>query len=97
MVLKRCQLWVATHSAGILRSSLENTDETATFDGSNIDVDRPCKLSPISKNARTALRRLYHVALDDLANLVLAKNIIDPECVRARLDDLRQVVPQAVR
>jgi hypothetical protein len=73
-----CQLWIATHSIGIISKAWElcrqNQDEVVFLDFHDKDFDQRLRISP-STPSRRLWRESLQVALDDLAGLVV------PECV----------------
>lgn len=76
---ENCQLWIATHSIGMMRKAMElYTTKQGTvffldFDGQ--DFDKPVELAP-SIVDRTFWKRVFGVALDDLAELVAPAQIV---------------------
>ncbi len=75
----RCQLWVATHSLGMMRKAMElhraDPDHVAFLDTSGVDFDQPVTLTPVSPDRRF-WRRTLEVALDDLAGLVAPATVV---------------------
>lgn len=73
------QLWIASHSIGMMRKAREmyDADQTsvAFMDFSGHDFDKVCTISP-SKPTRTFWEGVMHVALDDLAALIAPKQVI---------------------
>lgn len=73
------QLWIATHSIGIVREAYriyhENPSKVAFLDFSNLDFDAPVKIEPSSPN-RSFWANIYRIALDDLASLVAPHRIV---------------------
>jgi len=73
------QLWIATHSIGIMREAYriyhENPSEVAFLDFSNFDFDAPAEIEPSSPN-RSFWTNIYRIALDDLASLVAPHRIV---------------------
>ena len=74
-----CQLWVATHSLGMMRQAVElhrqNPEEVFFLDTAEADFDGPTTLSPIAPN-RNFWRRVLEVALDDLAGLMAPSQVV---------------------
>lgn len=73
-----CQLWLATHSAGMMRKARDLGTETpgsvAFLDFEN-DFDEPATLSPVAVD-RAFWGRVLDVALDDLARLVAPARVV---------------------
>lgn len=73
------QLWIATHSIGIVREAYrmqqEKPAEVAFLDFSGHDFDAPVTIKPSVPN-RTFWANIYKIALDDLASLVAPQRII---------------------
>jgi len=73
------QLWIASHSIGMMRKAREiyDCDPTlvAFIDFSGHDFDQVIKLSP-SKPTRAFWEGIMYVALDDLAALVVPKHVV---------------------
>lgn len=73
------QLWVATHSIGIVREAYrmlkERPDEVVFLDFSDKDFDRSATITPSVPN-RMFWENMYQVALDDLSFLVAPERII---------------------
>lgn len=78
LIPDKSQLWVATHSIGMMRKARdlasENPGSVAFIDMSKKDFDQPQILKPIVPN-RAFWHRVLNVALDDLSELVA------PSCV----------------
>jgi predicted ATPase len=74
-----CQLWIATHSIGMVRRSLDlhraNPSEVVFLDFEGRNFDEPQTLAPIVVN-RVFWKRVFHVALDDIAELVGPRQIV---------------------
>jgi AAA domain, putative AbiEii toxin, Type IV TA system len=74
-----CQLWLATHSIGMMRAArdLENEQPGSVvfLDFGDHNFDEPVILSPV-KPTRTFWERVLNVALDDLAQLVTPEQVI---------------------
>ena len=68
-----CQLWVATHSLGMMREALklhqEDSDKVAFLDTYGTDFDEAQVLAPRTPN-RDFWKQVLQVALDDVASLV---------------------------
>jgi hypothetical protein len=79
LVPDNSQLWIATHSIGMMRKSrdrYERDPSQVTFlDFSNKDFDAPVVMEPVEPT-RSFWRGVLSVALDDLAGLVLPKTIV---------------------
>jgi len=73
------QLWVATHSIGMLRRAKElasaHPGTVAFLDFSDVDGDKATVLEPTVMD-RARINRIFSVALDDLADLVAPSQII---------------------
>lgn len=73
------QLWIASHSIGMMRKAREMYDDDPTsvafIDFSGHDFDQVISLSP-SKPTRAFWEGVMHVALDDLAALVAPKQVV---------------------
>jgi len=73
------QLWIASHSIGMMRKAREMYDADPTsvafIDFSGHDFDQKINLSP-SKPTRAFWEEVMHVALDDLAALVAPKQVV---------------------
>lgn len=74
-----CQLWITTHSLGVLRAAQEMiaADPTSVclidFDG--VDPDVPRQLLP-SSLGRVTWEKLLSITLDDLSQRIAPKNIV---------------------
>jgi predicted ATPase len=79
MVPENCQLWLSTHSIGMARKAAElhaaNPGEVAFIDFHDQDFDQPTVLKPVRPD-RSFWQQMFHTALDDLANLVVPKNVV---------------------
>ena len=73
------QLWIASHSIGMMRKAREMYDADPTsvafIDFGGHDFDQAISLSP-SKPTRAFWERVMQVALDDLATLVAPKQVV---------------------
>lgn len=73
------QLWIATHSIGMMRKALElyraNPGDVIFLDFEGHDYDKPVSLEPVEPS-RAFWERILRVALDDLAELVAPKRIV---------------------
>jgi len=73
------QLWIASHSIGMMRKAREMYDADSTsvafIDFGGQDFDQAVLLSP-TKPTRSFWEGVMHVALDDLAALVAPKQIV---------------------
>lgn len=73
------QLWIASHSIGMMRKAREmydaNPTSVAFIDFSGYDFDQAITLSP-SKPTRAFWEGVMHVALDDLTALVAPKQVV---------------------
>ena len=72
------QLWVATHSIGIVREAyrmlLDGPGKVVFLDFSGKDFDSPVTIKPSTPN-RAFWRDMYKVALDDLSSLVAPNQV----------------------
>lgn len=79
MVPPNCQLWLSTHSIGIARKAAElyaaNPGQVAFIDFHDQDFDQPTVLAPVTPDRRF-WQQMFHTALDDLAHLVVPKNVV---------------------
>jgi predicted ATPase len=75
----KSQLWIASHSIGMMRKAREMYDADAAsvafIDFSGHDFDQSTVLFP-SKPTRTFWQGVLHVALDDLSALVAPKQVV---------------------
>ena len=73
------QLWIATHSIGIVREAYrmqqERPGEVAFLDFSGRDFDAPVIIAPCAPN-RVFWQNTYKVALDDLSSLVAQQRVV---------------------
>lgn len=76
---ENCQLWIATHSIGMMRKSLDlhraHPDWVVFLDFDKRDFDLPHTLAPAVVN-RNFWKRVFGVALDDIAELVGPREIV---------------------
>jgi hypothetical protein len=74
-----CQLWIATHSIGMMRRALNlhqtHPGEVIFIDFEGKDFDQPQVLTP-AVVTRAFWKRVFSVALDDLAELVGPSRIV---------------------
>ena len=79
LLRKTSQLWIATHSIGIVREAykmlLDRLGEVAFLDFSGRDFDGPIKITPSTPN-RVFWENMYEVALDDMSSLVAPHHVI---------------------
>lgn len=78
MVGDNCQIWIATHSIGILRalqSDLRDKSEIIKFDVNNEWAKKSYVLSPMPKT-RKNWQELFSTALDDITSLLAPKCIV---------------------
>jgi hypothetical protein len=68
-----CQLWIATHSLGMMREALRIHDQdngaVSFLDTYGMDFDKPQVLTP-TQPSRDFWKQVLEVALDDVASLV---------------------------
>jgi len=76
---ENCQLWIATHSIGMMRKAMElhkKDPTTITFlDFENYDFDKSTEMTPV-KVDRNLWKRIFSVALDDIAELIAPSQIV---------------------
>ena len=74
-----CQLWIATHSVGMMRAARsleqENVGTVVFLDFDKKDFDQPQTITP-AKIDRTAWMNMHSVVLEDLAALVVPDRIV---------------------
>ena len=74
-----CQLWVATHSLGMMRQAFElhrqHPEQVIFLDTADANFDEPKTLRPTTPN-RDFWRRVLSVALDDLAGLMAPRQVV---------------------
>ncbi|XMB87482.1 AAA family ATPase [Mycoplasmatota bacterium WC44] len=78
LVGENCQIWIATHSIGFLRSlqdELKNDCQIIEFKKENNWANQSYTLTPL-KNNRANWKSIFSTALDDLTNLVSPKCIV---------------------
>ena len=79
LIPANCQLWIATHSIGMMRAAYDleqENPETVTFlDFDKKDFDQPEIITP-SKMNRTAWENMHRIMLEDLAVLIVPSKII---------------------
>ena len=73
------QLWIATHSLGVLRACQEikrdKPESVAVIDFDGVDLDQQIELSPVSLNQVT-WNKLLSIALDDFSPEIVPKTVI---------------------
>lgn len=73
------QLWIATHSIGMMRKALElyreNPNQVAFLDFEGHDFDGSVQIRPVQPS-RAFWERILSVALDDLSELVAPKRLV---------------------
>ena len=73
------QLWVTTHSLGVLRAAqrmeAETPGSTCVIDFTDADLDKPLELRPATLG-RVSWEKMLSITLDDLAGLVAPKIIV---------------------
>lgn len=91
-----CQLWVATHSPGMMRAAVKihqsHPDQVVFLDTYGKEFDQPQILEPIKPSA-SFWKRSLEVALDDIADLIAPDELVlcegsstdgfDAKCYRA--------------
>lgn len=78
LIPSNCQLWIATHSLGMIRKAKElyeaNPESVVFLDFSNRDFDAPQIVEPIVPT-RTYWKSAFEVALGDMVSLIAPKRI----------------------
>ena len=85
---KQAQLWIATHSSGIVRrayDAMRESEDVAFLDFSQYDYDERVEMTPCVPD-RLFWRRVYSIALDDLSSLVAPKQIVISEGSQTKAD-----------
>jgi len=76
---EQCQLWIATHSMGMMRRAMdlhrEQPGAVVFLDFDGHDFDRTAVLEPATVDRRT-WKRVFAVALDDLGELVAPESVV---------------------
>jgi len=76
----KSQLWLGTHSIGILRASKkileENPGEVVYLDFSGHDFDQKVQIEPITEPDRELWQKLHQSVLEDLSGLLAPEKII---------------------
>ena len=93
LIPENSQLWLGTHSIGILRASKkileENLDKVVFLDFSDHNFDEEVNIEPITKPDRELWQKLHQSVLEDLSGLLAPEKIIicesDPK--RAAFDE----------
>ncbi|MCE2398692.1 MAG: AAA family ATPase [Gemmatimonadetes bacterium] len=78
IVPDNCQLMLATHSAGMIRQARDmelNTPGSVAFLDFDRDFDTPVVIEPASPG-REFWKRVYHIALDDLSELLAPERVV---------------------
>ena len=79
LIPANCQLWIATHSIGMMRTAYdleqENQGTVIFLDFDRRDFDQPAVITP-SKINRNAWQNMHHTVLEDLAALIVPSKII---------------------
>nr|WP_269450799.1 AAA family ATPase [Stenotrophomonas sp. MMGLT7] len=79
LIPDNCQLWLSTHSIGMARKAAElnatNQGQVAFIDFHDQNFDLAVKLEPIQPD-RLFWQKMFHTALDDLAELVVPEYVI---------------------
>ena len=80
LIPEKSQLWLGTHSIGILRASKRildaNPGKVVFLDFSGHDFDQTVIMPPITNPDRSLWRTLYDSALEDLSGLLAPEKII---------------------
>jgi predicted ATPase len=76
---EQCQLWVTTHSLGVLRAAQEmiaaEPESVALIDFDGVDPDIPRQLAP-SSVGRVTWEKLLSIALDDLSQQLAPEKLL---------------------
>ncbi|MDX2370522.1 MAG: ATP-binding protein [Colwellia sp.] len=78
LVGDNCQIWIATHSIGFLRTlqdELRDKCQVIQFHNDQDLASKPYTLTPM-KTSRASWKDIFEIALDDLASLVCPKRIV---------------------
>ena len=79
IIPKKSQLWITTHSLGVLRAAqeMEKSDSGSVciidFDG--VDTDKPCELVPVTLD-RVTWQKMLSVTLDDLSSRISPEYVV---------------------
>lgn len=80
LIPEKSQLWLGTHSIGILRASKkileENPGEVVFLDFSGHDFDQRVEMKPITQPDRELWQKLHQSVLEDLSGLLAPEKII---------------------
>lgn len=90
LIPSECQLWLATHSIGFIRGSVEllrqHPGKVVLLDFTSLDFDQPQILKPIVPTP-LKIREIFSVAIDDLSDMVVPSRIVICEGSLAVLAD----------
>lgn len=79
LIPEACQLWVATHSIGFIRGSVEllrvHPNKVVLLDFSDIDFDQPQEIKPAQPTAER-IRKMFEVAIEDLSSMMVPSKIV---------------------
>ena len=77
LIPEDCQLWIATHSVGMMRAAYEleesNSGTVVFLDFGQGDFDQPQAIGPLAIN-RTVWEEMHRVVLEDLASYCPSQN-----------------------
>ncbi len=80
LIPEKSQLWLGTHSVGILRASKkileQNPGKVVYLDFSGHDFDQEVEMKPITKPDRYLWQKLHQSVLDDLFGLLAPETIV---------------------
>lgn len=80
LIPEKSQLWLGTHSIGILRASKkileENPGKVVFLDFSGHNFDKKVKMKPITEPNRELWQKLHESVLEDLSGLLAPERII---------------------
>lgn len=78
LIPEKCQLWIATHSLGMMRKAKEifevNSDSVVFLNFSGLDFDAPQVIEPMIPN-RNLWKRVFEVAIGDMVSLIAPKRV----------------------
>jgi len=79
LIPNNCQLWIATHSIGFIRGSIEllksYSDNVVLLDFSDLDFDIPQNITPVKPSTKI-IRNIFEVAIDDLSSMIVPSKIV---------------------
>lgn len=79
LIPNECQLWVATHSIGFIRGSVELLRQypsgVVILDFSKLDFDQVQNVAPIAPTSQK-IREIFEVAIEDLSSMLVPSKIV---------------------